>query len=208
VDFIIDGRAETVYCGPGMTLKEVLDYYHRQLLEQHRVVVGIAVNGVRLDTNSEAALQKTPAGQVSRLELTTSPMRRVAVKVFHDTRAHLASLAEGFDEVARRLERRHPEQVWDILRACLENWSELLGGLTTAANAVGLDFEEVNAADGRSFAEVLEELQGDLRELLEHLGEQSPELLVDQIDQQIIPLLEDCEEAVGDMVLLAEQPLH
>ncbi len=208
MDFFIDGRAETVYCGPGTTLKELLDYYHEQLLKQHRVVVEILVNGIQLDSRSETTLQRTAAGQVARLELTTSTMRKVAIKVFRETVSHLPRLIEGFDQVARRLEQDRREPAWETLRLCLENWRELLCGLATAGEAIGLEFDELSAPDGRPFTEVLEEMHELLRGLVDQVGEQPSENLVDQIDHQVIPLMEDCEEVVRDMIDLSEQPLH
>ncbi len=209
MEIIVDGKGFVLNPPPHEKerISEILGRVSEETLREHRLITGVALDGKPVPTPDDPALEKRRTADVKRIEITTEPSRKVAIRVLYDSGRHIPEICESLVRVAERIQSRDVEEGMSLLTDCLTAWSEVNQGLESACATVGVGYADVNLKERRG-VDIAEDLARALSTVEKLMINQDYIALADHLEFETEPKLREIQELVYQIINIAERSLH
>lgn len=209
MELIVDGKAVTLN-PPLRDNERIAETIHRigeNAISEHRLITGVTLDGSPVPAPDDPALNLLKISDVRRMEVTTEPSRKVAIRVLYDSGRHIPRICESLVQVAERIQSRNTNEAMSILTECLTAWGDVNQGIESACATVGVGYSDVHLHE-RKGEEVSRELVLLLHKVEDLMVRQDYFPLADLLEFELEPKLREIQELIYLIIGVAERSLH
>ncbi|HNT33819.1 MAG TPA: hypothetical protein PKH07_02355 [bacterium] len=188
-------------------LKGLLVHLTESISAKHRAIVRMAVDGLELEGLDDMRLEGLSLDSVQTIEVNTENPRTLSIQILYEVAKYLARIADEMPVVAEMIQSRDEKGAFERLQEVLGTWIEINRGLSNAAVALGINFDEM-VIKGRSMSSVHKDVRTSLDAAAQSLEQASYLELSDNLEYELAPKLRHLQECVYQMITIAEKRLN
>lgn len=209
MEILVDGKGFILNppLQEGERISETLRRVSEEAFREHRLITSVTLDGKSVPAPDDPSLDKRRTADVKRIEITTEPSRKVAIRVLYDSGRHIPEICESLIRVAERIQSRDIEEGMSLLTDCLTAWSEVNQGLESACATVGVAYSDVNLKD-RKGVDIADDLVRALSQIEKLMINRDYIALADHLEFETEPRLREIQELVYQIINIAERSLH
>ncbi len=203
---IIDGEEREFELEQENNLSDIIKNIYMTVTKSKKAIAEIQLNGA-LFTGNESIAEKIPISEINTLNITTCSPRDLAIAILYESARHMPRLADGISAVSTFLQARDLDKAMSMLQQCAGAWMDINAALSTVEQATGIDSNIVMVKD-KSMAILHSEILHLLRHSLEALEKDDIVHLSDLFEYELAPKIKEEEEAIYEMISIAERQLN
>jgi len=192
---IVDKMEDLLNVEGDGTVEELIAQAQAFILSNGRVITSIRVDGKEVFPNTGNGLLKKDIKEVNSVEITTTSQKELAVETLVEVYSLLGRLQGSLGNVVDNIRRGKVGDAMVWLRECLDGWrivaeasEKALALLTAIIPGIELPLEDMIRQNTKAI--------NLLREASSALSRRDMVYLADLIEYELMPLVEDREEAL------------
>lgn len=201
---LIDGERCELEGHAPESLKDLLNYLITSLSEKHRAIVHLSIDGLVVEDFDEPGLQGLSLERIQTIEIDTENPRTLSIQILYEVAKYLARIADQMPVIAEMIQSRDEKGAFERLQEVLGTWIEINRGLSNAAVALGVNFNEL-ILKGKSMSSVHEGVRALLDSAAVSLEQANYLELSDNLEYDLAPKLRELQECVYQMITVAEK---